>query len=242
MTPDERQMITGLFDRLRQQGVVDKDRDAEALIRDLIRQNPDAVYMLVQTNLVQDMVLQQSEERIHDLEDQVAELEARNRPQPQQQGSGSFLGGLFGGGSRPSAVPSTGRGQAAGFGASRAPSAGGSPWGSAPGARSMGGAPMQQGAPMPAQAAGSGGGFLRGALTTAAGVAGGMLAANAISGMLKGDQAHASPSGSGPQHQSEADDGNDAGGTYDAHSDDDNDASYGAGDDDFAEDSSSWDE
>jgi hypothetical protein len=238
MTPDERQMITGLFDRLRQQGVVDKDRDAEALIRDLIRQNPDAAYMLVQTNLVQDMVLQQSEERVRELEDQIAELENR-RPQSQPQGSGSFLGGLFGGGSRPSAVPSTGRGQSAGFGASRAPAAGGSPWGSAPGARStVGGAPMQQ-SPMAAQAAG-GGGFMRSAMATAAGVAGGMLAANAISSMLKGDQAHASPAGS--QNHSEADDGNDAGGTYDAHSDDDNDASYGAGDDDFAEDSSSWDE
>jgi hypothetical protein len=228
-----------LFDRLRQQGAVDKDRDAEALIRDLIRQNPDAAYMLVQTNLVQDMVLQQSEERVREMEDHIAELESRNRPQPQQLGSGSFLGGLFGGGSRPSAVPSTGRGQAAGFGASRAPAAGGSPWGSAPGARpAMGGSPMQQGAPMQAQA--GGGGFLRSAMATAAGVAGGMLAANAISSMLKGDQAHASPAGS--QSHAEADDGNDAGGTYDAHSDDDNDASYGAGDDDFAEDNSSWDE
>ena len=83
---------------------------------------------------------------------------------------------------------------------------------------------------------------MRSALTTAAGVAGGMLAANAISGMLKGDQAHASPTGSGAHHQADADDGNDAGGTYDAHSDDDNDASYGSGDDDFAEDSSNWDE
>ena len=30
MTPDERQMIAGLFDRMRQQGAGVKDRDAES--------------------------------------------------------------------------------------------------------------------------------------------------------------------------------------------------------------------
>ena len=51
MTPDERQLIKGLFDRMRGFGPVEKDRDAEALINDSVRQIPDATYMLVQSVL-----------------------------------------------------------------------------------------------------------------------------------------------------------------------------------------------
>jgi hypothetical protein len=235
MTPDERQMIQGLFDRMRQQGAVDKDRDAEALIRDAVRQNPDAAYMLVQTALVQEMVMQQSQERIQELEARVQQLEAPTA-RPQQQSSGSFLGGLFGGGARPAAVPPTGPAvgrQSGGFGA--APMAGrpSSPWGSAPGAQMQGGAPMQQ------QAAG-GGGFMKSAMATAAGVAGGMLVAGAISNMLKGDTAQASPAS-----QAGA---NDPAGAYDANQgyQDDNDAagSYDAAQEDAGgyDDGGSWDE
>ena len=221
MTPDERQMISGLFDRMRQQGPVEKDRDAEALIRDALRQNSDAPYMLVQTALVQEMVMQQSQERIQELEDEVRHLQSQAaRP---QQSSGSFLGGLFGGGSRPAApasVPSAGR-QSAGFAA--APRAG-SPGGRAPGAGApmqqggqqggqYGGQPMQQGMPMQQQQP-AGGGFMRSAMTTAAGVAGGMLAANAISNMMKGDSAHASPAPKSAQAE-----GNDPAGSYDSGQD-----------------------
>lgn len=226
MTPDERQMISGLFDRMRQQGAIDKDRDAEALIRDAVRQNPDAAYMLVQTALVQEMVMQQSQERIQELEARVQQLEA-HAARPQQQSSGSFLGGLFGG-SRPAAapppsVPAAGR-QSGGFGA--APMAGrpSSPWGSAPGA----GAPMQSGMPMQQQA-GGGGGFMKSAMATAAGVAGGMLVASAISNMMKGDTAQASPASQGgandpagayDANQGYQDDGNDPAGSYDAAQED----------------------
>lgn len=224
MTPDERQMISGLFDRMRQHGAIEKDRDAEALIRDAVRQNPDAAYMLVQTALVQEMVMEQSQQRIQELEARMQQLETHSaRP---QQSSGSFLGGLFGG-SKPAAaavpsVPAAGR-QSGGFGAAPAgrPS---SPWGSAPG----GGAPMQQGGMMPMQQqAGGGGGFMRTAMATAAGVAGGMLVAGAISNMMKGDTAQASPaaaSGGGANdpagaydsNQGYQDDGNDPSGSYDA--------------------------
>lgn len=232
MTPDERQMISGLFDRMRQQGPVDKDRDAEALIRDALRQNSDAPYMLVQTALVQEMVMQQSQERIQELEDEVRHLQSQaSRP---QQSSGSFLGGLFGGGSRPAApasVPSAGR-QSPGFAA--APRAG-SPWGNAPGAavptQQGGQYGGQQGMPMQQQQP-AGGGFMRSAMATAAGVAGGMLAANAISNMMKGDSAHASPApkadGNDPAGAYDAaqdqgghqDAGNDPGGSYDAPEED----------------------
>ncbi len=242
MTPEERQMISGLFDRMRQQGNVEKDRDAEALIRDTLRQMPDAPYMLVQTVLVQEMVLQNSQAQIQELEDRVRSLEAQvARPQPQQ--SSSFLGGLFGGRSQPApapSVPPAGR-PAAAFG--QAPAQAGSPWGSArPGGPAQGGfgqqQPMQGGTPMQQQAAG--GGFMRTAMATAAGVAGGMLAASAISNMMNGgSSAQASPAG-GMQPASA---GNDPAGSYDAAQDGNDPAgSYDAAQDDSAgyDDGGSW--
>lgn len=179
MTPEERAMISGLFDRMRGVGPVAKDAEAEALIVNAIRQQPDAGYMLVQSVLVQEHALQQAGARIEELEARMQQLEAQAaRPAP-QQGS-SFLGGLFGGGTAPSSVPAAGR-QSAGFGQGQqrmAPQAArpGSPWGQAaqPG--------MAPGMQQPA----AGGGFLKTAMATAAGVAGGMLLANSISGMMGG--------------------------------------------------------
>jgi len=256
MTPDERQLITGLFERIRQQGAGEKDREAEALIRDGVRQMPDAPYMLVQTALVQEMALQQSENRVRELEDRIRELEDKAQ-QPAQQGTGSFLGGLFGGGAaRPAAssVPAAGR-QSSNFGTSpRGPA--GSPWGNiasnANGPGPMPGPQAGYGQAMPMQPAG--GGFLRSAMSTAAGVAGGVLAAEAISGMLGGHSAHATGGlfGSGlgnsdlppppvlPQRQASphpddvaAADGNDPGTDDDSDNDpgntDDNDPGYDAG-------------
>jgi hypothetical protein len=162
---------------------------------------------LVQSVLAQEHYLQQAggrieelEARMRDLEDELARLQ-----QSQSRSGGSFLGGLFGGGrqaepeppSRASgSVPSFGAGR--GVASSPSPSYGqpGSPWGrqqaQPQGGYQQGGygqAPMQQPA---AQQPARGGGFMASALTTAAGVAGGMLAANAISNMLGGSHgAHA---------------------------------------------------
>ena len=190
MTPDERQLITGLFDRMRQTGAVEKDRDAEGLIRDGVRQMPDAPYMLVQSVLVQEMALQQADSRIRELEDRVNALEAQGRPQ--QQGGGSFLGGLFGGG-KPTAVPATAPRQSSGFGG--APGQPSGPWG----AQRPGAMPMQQ------PQAGAGGGFMKTAMATAAGVAGGMLLANSISSMMNGgSSAQAKPADNSTGNQQAA--------------------------------------
>lgn len=215
MNPDERQMISGLFDRMRQQGPVEKDRDAEALIRDYVRQMPDAPYMMVQTVLVQEMTLQHAQQQIEDLEDRVRSLEAQARPQ--QSSGGSFLGGLFGGGSKPASVPPTSAPrQSGGFNSGAAPARPGSPWGQQ--AQPQGGMPMQGGGMqggmqggMPMQQA-AGGGFMKTAMATAAGVAGGMLAANAISNMMKGDSAQAAaPASASASGQAG---GNDPAGSY----------------------------
>ena len=198
MTPDERQMIADLFERMRSFGPVDKDRDADALIAQAVRTTPDAAYKLVQSVLVQENALQEAGNRIQDLEAQVADLQATmaQQQQPAKSSGGSFLGGFFGGG-KPAApvqgsVPVSGR--SAGFGQAPQQQAG-SPWGQQRQAppQQMGGGygqPMQQ---QPMQQAPAGGGFMRSAMTTAAGVAGGMLAAGAIRDMMSGgSSAHAS--------------------------------------------------
>jgi hypothetical protein len=175
MTPDERDLIAGLFDRMRGAGAVDKDRDAEALINQGVRQIPDSAYMLVQSVLVQEHALQQAGQRIEELEGRVHQLEAAAQQRPAQS-SGSFFGSLLGG-SRPQppaqssgfagSVPATGAmRQSPGYG--QAP---GSPWGQ----------PQRGAAP-----AAGGGSFMRTAIATAAGVAGGMLLANSISSMMGG--------------------------------------------------------
>lgn len=176
MTPEERQLISDLFDRMRSYGAPEKDRDAEDLINRSVRTNPDAPYLLVQSVLVQEQALQQADARIQDLEARLRELE------PPQRSSGSFLGGIFGGSKEPArsgSVPTIGsRAQAPAYDSPR-------PWGQQPGQ------PMQ--APMQQQAAG--GGFMRTALSAAAGVAGGMLLADGIRSMMGGGSAHAASHG-----------------------------------------------
>lgn len=219
MNPEERDMIAGLFDRLRETGVADKDRDAERLIAQYVRQMPDSPYMLVQTVLIQEHALQQAEDRIRDLEARLA-----GPPAQASFGGGSFLGGLKGGGRSGPSVPSSGSRPMAsdqgGYGAS--------PWQSGP-APQMPPMPRQPDmAPMPQQQApssgGGFGGFMRGALTTAAGVAGGMMIGDALRGMMggshnpfggsHGQQTNSPLGGPGekPHHQDASD--NDPGGGY----------------------------
>jgi uncharacterized protein len=194
MTPEERQMIANVFDRMRAVGRFEKDQDAETFINQSVRQIPDSAYLLIQSVLVQEQALAGADERIRMLEGQVASLEAARAPAAQASSSGGFLGGLFG--SKPAAsVPVTGR-QSASFGGSGASP---SPWGNSAGGNPGGGGGYQQPAYQPqaaAAAAPAGGGFMKQAMTTAAGVAGGMLAANAIGNMMRGGQSHEQSSNS----------------------------------------------
>jgi hypothetical protein len=172
MTPEERRLIDGLFERMRGYGAPEKDRDAEAVISQAVRTMPDASYMLVQSVLAQEYALQEAGKRIEDLEAQVRALnEPAQRP---AASSGGFLGGLLGGGrpapERATSVPPIGS-RAVPSGAPERPSA----W-------AAGGAAGPQAQQQPP----AGGGFLRSAMATAAGVAGGMLAAGAIQNMLGG--------------------------------------------------------
>jgi uncharacterized protein len=183
MTPEERDLIAGLFERMRGMGTIDKDREAEELIARSVRQAPDAPYMLVQSVLVQEHALQEAGARIEELEDRVRDLE---RGQQRPSGSGGFLGGLLGGGR---SAPERGSGSVPTIGSRAAATNGERPQAGSPWAQRS--APFGQ-----AAEAQGGGGFLRSAMTTAAGVAGGMLLANSIGGMLRGEsgKAHAAES------------------------------------------------
>lgn len=179
MTPEERQLITDLFERMRGYDTPEKDRDAERLISQSVRANPDAPYLLVQSVLVQEQALQQANERMQDLEQRVRELEG-----PPGRSSGGFLGGGRGA-SRGGSVPQVGaRATPLPYGSETRSS----PWGG----QSQGAASPPPGAP--AQG-GGGGGFMRTALSAAAGVAGGMLLADGIRNMMGGGAAHAGSPG-----------------------------------------------
>jgi hypothetical protein len=156
MTPQERDLVTALLDRLKQQGNQPKDAEADALIRRAMAEQPDAAYYLAQTVLIQDMALRNAESRIAELERRLAEAKAAPEPQQPQ----SFLG-------------SADRGSVPSAGVWTRSTQGSAPATAAPAWNQPGSVPPSGAAPsiMP----GAGSGFLRQAATTAAGIAGGAL-------------------------------------------------------------------
>jgi hypothetical protein len=186
MSPEERQMLTELFDRVRGQANAPRDRDAETLIADAVRAQPYAPYLLAQAVIVQEHALRAADQKLQELQAQVTHLQDElSHAQAAPQSSGGFLGGLFGGGaSRPAPQQQP-----------PAPSAP-NPWGG--GQQQQGYAPQPQGgqpqggpSPWGAPQQQQGGGFLRGALGAAAGVAGGVLLADTFKGLLGGGSANA---------------------------------------------------
>jgi hypothetical protein len=194
MSPEERQLLTGLFDRTRNAASTPRDSEAEALIADQVKGQPYAPYLLAQAVLVQEQALKAANEKLQALEAQIQEMEQQS-PQagrgsaPAGSGFLSGLGSLFGANNPPPQPP---RGPAPG------------PWGQspqggygqqdnyAPGGYPQGGYGQQNyGAPQSQSPWGSavpqqGGGFLKGALGAAAGVAGGVLLADSIRGLFGG--------------------------------------------------------
>jgi hypothetical protein len=190
MSPEERQMLTDLFERVRGQANAPRDRDAESLIADAIRTQPYAPYLLTQAVLLQEQALRAADQKLQELQAQVVHMQdelahAQAQPAP---GAGSFLGGLFGGGaSRPAPQQPAANPNPWGGGAQQAGYASQQQGGYAPTPQQGGPATGPWGAPQPQQS----GGFLKGALGAAAGVAGGMLLADSFKGLLGGGQANA---------------------------------------------------
>lgn len=87
MNAQEKQLIADVFARL-QNAQGPKDQDADMLIRDLVRQFPDAPYYLTQSVIVQQQALEQADTRLRELEDTVRGLQSAGPPS-----RGSFLGG-----------------------------------------------------------------------------------------------------------------------------------------------------
>src|SRR6516162_444147 len=191
MTPEERQMLGGLFQRVNTAAAAPRDAEAEAFINDAVRASPHAPYVLSQTVLVQQQALEAAANRISELE-----AAARQGAEQSQQQSG-FLGNLgrtiFGGGA-PSAQPRPTSDPQAYQRAPAPPPPQGyaqpQPPGYAP-AQPQGYPPPPQGyppqpgpwsQPQPSRS----GGFLQNAASTAAGVAGGVALGNLLGGMFGG--------------------------------------------------------
>jgi uncharacterized protein len=190
MTPEERQLVDDLFDRLAKLEGNPRDPDAQRAIAYGLKRAPNAVYALVQTALVQDEALKRADARIRELSE---------AGEQQQQSSGSFLDTMRSafGGSRTS-VPSV-----------RAAAGGPDPRWNRGGAmqESPGSAGSYVAAPGYGPAPGFGGGsFLGTAAASAAGVIGGSLLLNSISSMFghRGGSAFASTPQSSPWDNSAA--------------------------------------
>ena len=167
MTPQERQVLADLFERIRSAASSPRDAEAEAFIAEAVRAQPYAPYLLAQTTLVQQQALDAAAQRIQ-------ELEAKSAQPAQEAGFLGSLGrSLFGGGSP---APRPGYDASAYQGAAAPP----------PAAPPPAYPPPPPSGPWASPAPAARGGFLSGALTAATGVAGGLLAANAIESLLGG--------------------------------------------------------
>ena len=64
MTPDERTLLQGFLTDLTQTPNVAKDPEADAMINDAVRNNPGAVYLLVQHAILADQALHAAQAQI----------------------------------------------------------------------------------------------------------------------------------------------------------------------------------
>jgi hypothetical protein len=164
------------------------DRDADTLIGQTFTQYPEARYRITQLAFVQEHALVEAQNRIKRLEWELQQAQQAAQQAQQSAKPGGFFSGLFGGGgNRPPPGPAQGDPRWGGQG---------------PQPGYPGGQPQQpyyqQAAPPPPQYPPNyqqgmfqqrgGSGFLGSALTTAAGVAGGVVAGNALMSLFSPHQ------------------------------------------------------
>jgi hypothetical protein len=162
MTPQEQEMIGDLIDRVQKTQLTEKDMDAEQMLQQGLGQNPDALYILAQTVLVQKYALEQAQAQLAQAKAQIEQMQ--QHPEPKH--ATSFLGSLLGRNEAPAPPPPP-------------PPQGYAPPQGYPQYAPVGGG---YGAPLGA----GGGGFLRNAMQTAAGVAAGALAFEGIESLMHG--------------------------------------------------------
>ena len=194
MTPQERQLIDDLFDRLAKLESAKRDPEAMSAIMQGLRNAPNAVYALVQTTLVQDEALKRADMRIQELEALAG----------QQNQSGGFLDSMrdaIFGQNQPQGLKAH-MVRCPTFARPRSPAAAGRP--GTPGrccsrtrrpgninqpayAQPYGGAQQQ-----PSAFGGGGGSFLGTAAAAAVGVVGGSMLAGSLRSMMGGGGNHQS--------------------------------------------------
>jgi uncharacterized protein len=172
MTPQEQEMIGDLIDRVQKTQLAEKDMDAEQMLQEGMGKNPDALYILAQTVLVQKYALEQAQAQLTQAKAQIEQMQ--QHPEPRH--ATSFLGSLLGRNDPPPPPPQVYSGPPQGY----APQ----PVQGYPQYVPVGGYPPQYGPPM--GMGGGGGGFMRGALQTAAGVAAGALAFEGVESLMHG--------------------------------------------------------
>jgi hypothetical protein len=192
MTPQERQMIDDLFDRVSRLENAPRDPDAMDAISQGLRKAPNGVYALVQTVLLQDEALKRANSRIQ-------ELEAAGAPAQNQSGGGfldSMRETIFGQNQPRGSVPNVRPPESpsrpvwnSGQVLQQAQSPGQynqAPYGQAPYGQAPAGQPPYG---VPAAPMGGGGSFLGTAAAAAAGTIGGSLLLGSIRSMMGGSHA-----------------------------------------------------
>jgi uncharacterized protein len=179
MTSQEQQMLQGLTERINQTQLTEKDPDAEQYIQQGLGRNPDAMYVMAQTILVQQYALDQAQKQLADLKAQADQLKEQAQ---EPKHATSFLGNLLGMKDEPAhpAPPPPAPPQQYGQ----------TQYAPVPGYVQVPGyAAPAYGQPVygqPGFGAPQGGGFLRGAMQTAAGVAAGAIAFEGIESLMHG--------------------------------------------------------
>jgi hypothetical protein len=87
MTPQEKDLVQKVFDRLANAGGGAKDAEAENFIQDQVRRQPDAAYGLTQAVIVLEAGLYQADQKITDLQRQLDQARAGSS----SGSSGGFL-------------------------------------------------------------------------------------------------------------------------------------------------------
>jgi uncharacterized protein len=163
VTPQEEQLLNSLVERVNRTQLQEKDPDAEGLLTSEFGSNPDALYILAQTILVQNIALEQAKAQVTQLQQQVQQA----RQQPAH--STSFLGNLLGRHDPPPPPPTYAQPE-------YIPPPPPPPVYAQPQYQQPQYVPVQTGQPS----------FLRGAMQTAAGVAAGALAFEGVEAVLHG--------------------------------------------------------
>ncbi|GAA3752584.1 DUF2076 domain-containing protein [Terriglobus aquaticus] len=207
MTPQEQEMLDGLIGRVRNAQITTKDADADRRIQEALGRDPNALYILCQTVLLQGYALEQAQKQLAVLKYQAAQATQQPQHEP------TFLEKIFG-----KSDPEPDKQQASGPGGSQAAygtpvynnpqQSGQPPYGQPQYGGPQYGSPQYGGQPpagypaYPAQpgygqpgygqpsgaypVSSGGGGFLQGALQTAAGVALGEMAFQSVESLFRG--------------------------------------------------------